>query len=72
MKDIAKIHDITPKHEPVALLRCLEEDAKESVAAFVVLLKEDDEIQYEGVGVCAKDLLWAIEKMKLKLLGAIE
>ncbi len=71
MKDIAKIHDITPEHEPVALLRSLEDDAKESIACFVVLLKKDDEMTYDGVGVRGKDLLWALEKMRLKVLGAL-
>lgn len=56
--------DITPDFKPVKLLRSLEGRAKESSAAFVVLLGEDDRMYYKGAGLTAKDLLWALEKMK--------
>lgn len=63
-EELKKVFDITPNHEPVKLLRSLEKRAKESTAAFVVLLGKDDVLRYNGAGVTAKDLLWALEKMK--------
>ncbi len=68
----AKVKDITPDHEPVKLLRSLEKKAKKSKAAFVVLLCDDDSLDYDGCGVRAKDLLWALERMKQQVMDGCE
>ena len=62
------VEDITPDFEPIKLLRSVEERAKNSTAAFVVLMKEDGALFYDGCGVCSRDLLWALEKMKMRVI----
>lgn len=67
---MSEVADITPPHKAERLLRdalkIVERDG--ATAAFVVLLDDEGRIWYDSVGGQIKDVLWAIESTKLKLL----
>jgi len=64
----SSIKDITPEHHPVAMLRDSMPKAEQAVAGFVVLLDKDDTLYWESCGGTKKDLLWAIEQMRVRLM----
>lgn len=63
------IPDITPDFKPEKLLKGMLDSAKQSKAAIVILLDENNELIYQSCGVKRVDILWTIEKLKLQVLG---
>ena len=63
------LSDITPQHNPVRMLRDVANQAIERryIAAVVIALREDDELDVEMCAIQKKDILWAMEKYKHKL-----
>jgi len=62
--------NITPPHHPVALAHQMLHDAKEGkcVAGFYVLITHDDKMITDMAAIKKKDLLWALERAKAKLV----
>jgi S-ribosylhomocysteine lyase LuxS involved in autoinducer biosynthesis len=65
---MAVIIDITPHHEPVSLARDMVDRAPGCSAGFYMLL-DGDELVYDGCGMTKKDILWALERTKLRILS---
>lgn len=66
-----KIHDITPSHNPISIARDMVDLAPSCVAGFYVLLDKNDVLIYDGAGMKRKDLLWALERLKIELMGEV-
>lgn len=68
---MSEVTDITPEHNPIALAREMEERAKQPdcVTGFYILIFKDGTMEYEGCADRKKDLLWALELMKKKVLS---
>ena len=63
------IKDITPSHHPVSLLRNAIPIAENAVAGAVILMHEDGTMYWEHCGVTGRDLLWALESMKARVIN---
>jgi len=70
-KMTAEVIDITKPDDPIGLARQMEKDAQADsfVAGFYMLVKEDGTLLYEGCAERRAELVWAIERLKAKLLG---
>lgn len=64
----AKIHDITPPHEPISVARNMIERAPAATAGIAVLIDPDGLIWWEMAGHAKKDILWALVKMQQELM----
>jgi len=65
------ITDISPVHKPIALIREAERVIQEDgdiTAAFVLMIREDDSVWFDGAADKRKDLLWAMERLKFELM----
>jgi len=66
-----KTVDITPDFKPISLIRSVEEKAKESVAAFIVLVNKDGDLYYDGNGVTRQNLIWALRKLEHEIMSGV-
>lgn len=67
--------DITPAHKPLALIREMEQtilDDPTVCTAFVILMDEEGAMIYRGATQRKADLIWALERMKQKILADCE
>ena len=67
---MSQVADITPGHEPISLLRKAQEvvENEGAVACSVILVNKDGCLWYDTCGERTKDILWALECSKLRLL----
>ena len=65
------VADITPEHNPLSLARDMIKLAEdpECVAGFYMVSFDDGSMRSDGCCYKKKDLLWAIEKLKMRVLG---
>jgi len=67
------IPSIIPEHSPVALAEDMLQTAKEpdAVGGFYMILFRDGEIKFDAAGNRNSDLIYALEKTKLMIIGAM-
>jgi len=65
--------DITPKHNPLGLLRLAKQiaEAQESEACLVVLVHKNGEVWSDCCGVQASSVLWGIKYAEYELLRTV-
>lgn len=67
-----KIVDITPPHEPVAMVREMLECAPGCKAGVCILVREDGTLHWDMAGEERAAVLWALYKMIHELMEAQE
>ena len=65
---LADIVDITPPHEPIGVARDMVKHAVGAKAGLYVLVSADDKVKWNMCGHSRRDILWALEVMKLELM----
>ncbi len=65
----AEVVDITPDHNPISLTKDMTKLAPDSCAGFYILLKEDGSLHWDMCAMSKRDMLWALEKARIKLMN---
>lgn len=67
---MADVTDITPKHFPIGVAKDMMELCPSAKAAVGIVVNKDDTLWYDMCGMQRKDILWALMKLMLEVLGA--
>ena len=68
-RQISNVVDITDPAEPISLARGMVERAPGATAAVAILVRDDGTMWYDCCGHSRMEIVWALEKMKLQVLG---
>ena len=65
---MSEVVDITPAHKPESLARKMAKQAPGCRAGFYVLVEADGAAIWDSCGETKQEVLWAIERVKIRLL----